>query len=140
MPGLTVSKTNPSRKRWLTAVFVLASILFAALILLKIGSPGPREAPEAEQVLKAQTGLPFQVLIPAYLPKPFKREKVQIITNQPGPNGEKMIKLIYSTRRGDTLTLNEWLPAAPTSGVANGTRCLCVCQTNGQCTMVGMEL
>ena len=48
----------------------------------------------------AQAELPFQVLIPAYLPKFFNREKMEIITDQPGPNGEKMIQLIYSTRKG----------------------------------------
>jgi hypothetical protein len=141
MPGPTARKTTPSRKGWLAAIFILSALLLAALILLKIGSSEPREAPEAEQVLQAQAGLPFQVLIPAFLPKSFKREKVQILTDQPGPSGEKMIKLVYSTRKGDTLTLSEWLPDTQVSDkAANGVRCLCVCQTSGQCTMVGMEL
>ena len=76
--------------------------------------------------------MPFQVLIPAYLPKFFNREKVEIITDQPGPNGEKMIQLIYSTRKGDTLTLSEWLPVDQSSAkaAANVRRCLCVCQTS----------
>ena len=83
--------------------------------------------------------MPFQVLIPAYMPKLFNREKMEIITDQSGPNGEKMIRLIYSTRKGDSVTLSEWLPANQDAGkvLAN---CLCVCQTGQQCNMVGMEL
>ncbi|HSA99065.1 MAG TPA: hypothetical protein VLE49_00330 [Anaerolineales bacterium] len=141
MPGLTAKKSNPLRKGWLAGIFILIPLLLAGLILLKISSSKPREAPEAERVLKAQAELPFQVLIPAYMPKLFNREKVQILTDRPGPNGEKMIQLVYSTRRGDSLTLSEWLPVAEGSRkVANVARCTCLCQANQQCKMVGMEL
>lgn len=53
-----------------------------------------------------------------------------------------MVQLIYSTRKGDSLTLSEWLAAEQDSGkaVSNTRRCLCVCQTTQQCNMVGMEL
>src|SRR5512141_3165367 len=98
MPGLTAQKSRPARKGWLLAgIFILLALLIAGVVFIKIGSSGPRAAPEAEQVLQAQADMPFQVLIPAYLPKTFHREKIQIVTDQPGPNGEKMIQLIYST-------------------------------------------
>jgi hypothetical protein len=142
MPGLTNRKSNRSRKGWLAGLLILIPLLIAGFVWFQIRSAGPREAPEAEQVLNAQSELPFQVLIPAYLPKQFNRTKMQILTDRPGPNGEKMIQLIYSTRKGDTLTLSEWLPMDSSSGktVSNIRRCLCLCQTARQCNMVGMEL
>jgi len=142
MPGLTNRKSHRSHKGWLAGLLVLIPLLIAALVWFRAGSSQPREAPEAERVLTAQAELPFQVLIPAYLPKQFKREKMEILTDRPGPNGEKMVQLIYSNRRGDTLTLSEWLPMDSGSGktVSNARRCLCLCQTGGQCNMVGMEL
>ena len=142
MPGPASKKSNPLRKGLLIGILILIPLLIAGVFWLTISLSKPREAPEAGRVLSAQTEMPFQVLIPAYMPKLFNREKVQIITDQPGPNGEKMIQLIYPTRRGDSLTLSEWLPSTQGSGkaVSDVVRCICVCQTNQQCTMVGMEL
>lgn len=142
MPGQTPKKSNSLRKGLLTGIFILVPLLLAGLLWLRINSSESGEAPEAERVLSAQAEMPFQVLIPAYMPKLFKREQVEIITDRPGPNGEKMIRLVYSTRKGDTLTLSEWLPIAQRSAktVSNVRRCLCVCRTAGQCNMAGMEL
>jgi hypothetical protein len=77
-----------------TGGFLFIAILSPGVLWLKnIFYSGPREAPEAERILAAQAGLPFQVLIPAYLPNFFNRERMEIITDQPGPNGEAMIQL-----------------------------------------------
>ncbi|RPJ27713.1 MAG: hypothetical protein EHM33_07035 [Chloroflexi bacterium] len=142
MPGLSSKKPNSGQRRLLAGIFILIPLLLAGFFWFKVSGSKPREAPEAERVLNAQAELPFQVLIPAYLPNLFKREKVEILTDRPGPNGEKMIQLIYSTRKGDTLTLSEWLPSAqdPAKTVSNIRRCLCTQQTTQQCNMVGMEL
>ena len=83
-----------------------------------------REAPEADSVLSAQLEMPFQVLIPAYLPTTFIREKIQVSADKIGPHGEPMIKLVYPTRRGDTLTFYEWLPSD--QGVERG-KPYCMC-------------
>jgi hypothetical protein len=148
MPGATITKSSkPSQKRWLLiGIFVLVFLLLSGIFWVALNVSSSREAPEAERVLSAQVEMPFQVLIPAYLPKAFQREKMEIITDQAGPNGEKMVKLIYSTRKGDSIAFSEWLPSAG-GMVENTRRCLCVCQTNkqshgdaSQCNMVGMEL
>ena len=59
----------------------------------------PREAPEAEAVLVAQIDLPFQVLIPAYLPAIVDRAQVKIDTSQAGPAGEPLIRPVPTERR-----------------------------------------
>lgn len=141
MPGPATRKSNRLRKGWLIGILVLIPFLLGGAIWLYIDSSKPREAPEAERVLQAQTEMPFQVLIPAYLPKLFDRKNVQIVTDQPGPTGEKMIQLIYSTRKGDALTFSEWLPTQRSGKVMSDVvRCVCICQANQQCNMVGMEL
>jgi hypothetical protein len=124
------------------SILVLLASLFAGFIWLKNNPSEPREAPEAERVLAAQAGLPFQVLIPAYLPQPFNRKQVEIITDRSGPNGEEMIQLIYATRNGYSITLSEWIPAplGSSATASNERRCLCICRSNTQCNMVGMEL
>lgn len=141
MPGLNNKEAKPWRKGVLTGLFILIPVLLGISLWFSLNSPTLREAPESERVLNAQVELPFQVLIPAYLPKQFKREKVEIITDQPGPNGEKMVKLIYATRKGETLTLSEWLPADQEAAktVSNIRRCLCLCRAVGQCNMQGMS-
>jgi len=143
MPGTTPRKeTKPFRIGWLFLAFLLILLLLSGLIWLKLNESKPREAPEAERVLSAQTGMPFQVLIPAYMPKLFIRKEAEIITDKPGPNGEKMIQIIYSTRKGDTLTLSEWIPSNQGAAkvLSNTMNCLCVCVSEQQCRMLGMEL
>ncbi len=142
MPGLDRKKSTARQRGLLTGLYILIPLLLAGSFWFSLSAPKLHAAPEAERVLEAQAEMPFQILIPAYLPKLFDREKVEIIADQPGPNGEKMIQLIYSTRKGETLTLSEWLTAAQGSGkmVSNIRRCLCICQTAQQCNMLGMEL
>jgi len=142
MPGLSSRKSNPPRKGLLVSAFILLPFLFSGFFWLRISASEPREAPEAERVLSAQAEMPFQVLIPAYLPKLFNREQVEISTDQLAPNGEKMVQLTYSTRKGDSLTLSEWMSVnlGSDKAAADVRRCLCVSQTSGQCNMVGMEL
>ncbi len=47
-----------------------------------------------------QADMPFQILIPAYLPPEFDREKMEITVNQSGPGGEPMVQLAYPTAHG----------------------------------------
>jgi len=143
MPGNSSNRSSLQWKGWMAGSLILIAILAPGIFWLKNNFfSGPREAPEAERVLSAQARMPFQVLIPAYLPKVFDREQVEIITDRPGPNKEEMIQLIYSTRRGYSLTLSEWIPIPQNSdSVASHVRqCLCICQSGEQCNMVGMEL
>ncbi len=99
----------------LAGVGVALALTVICLFILKDRLSGPREAPEGENVLTAQTGVPFQVLIPAYLPAGFNRSQVEIRTDQTGPLGEAMVSLTYTTRAGIKLTLNEWIPLDPES-------------------------
>lgn len=141
MPGLSPKKSNPWTKGLFIGGILIVLILLVGSFWLLIGTSTPGEAPEAERVLSAQSALPFQVLIPAYLPKDFNRERVEINTDQTGPRGEAMIQLIYSTRRGTSLTLSEWMPdAASAQTSSKAGRYLCICDTGQQCKMVGMEL
>jgi hypothetical protein len=141
MPGAAAPTSKPSQKRLLFGILILIPVLLAGFLWTQFKASQPREAPEAERVLKAQVDLPFQVLIPGYLPKAFNREKMEMVTDQSGPNGEKLVKLIYSTRKGDSVTFREWLPAVNPMDTPGGNtmRCLCVCRSDKQCNMVGME-
>jgi hypothetical protein len=71
------------------------------------------EAPEAHKVLDVQADMPFQILIPAYLPKAFDRAAMDIKVDRLGPGGEPMVELSYRTRTGVTLFLREWVPVNP---------------------------
>ncbi len=44
--------------------------------------------------------MPFQIMIPSYLPKDFDRENVEIAVDQAGPGGEPMVQLAYRTEEG----------------------------------------
>lgn len=130
------------KKISLIAVIFLAVVLsFTGCVLTKKGQSKPRQAPEAEQVLSAQRGLPFQVLIPAYLPRVFNREKVKVITDQPGPSGEPMVQLIYPVQ-SYTLVLSEWIPSNQEAGQngADARKCLCKCRSQDECESLGMEI
>jgi hypothetical protein len=110
-------------------------------LLLRNRPPELQEAPEAESVLKAQLEMPFQVLIPAYLPTVFVREKVKVNIDKTGPYGEPMIELIYTTRRGDSLTFYEWLPDEQTTNESRPyCKCMCVSRTTCNFEELGMSI
>lgn len=112
------------KRHWQEALALglgLALILaLSAWTLPRIFRTQPVEAPEADLVLQAQRELPFQVLIPAYLPAGFKRESVEISSAETGPSGQVMVQLVYSHPKGVTLTLSEWLPEEGGIGVPGG--------------------
>jgi hypothetical protein len=123
--------------------FIIIAILSPGVFWLRnIFDSGPREAPEAERVLSAQVELPFQVLIPAYLPNGFDREKMVISTDQPAPAGEAMVRLTYTTRKGYSLVISEWVPDDPALDQtgSNARSCMCVCRSRTECDLFGMDL
>jgi hypothetical protein len=132
-----------SRRRfiiWLVSgLLVVVSLLITGWAWLSLRPEEPREAPEAEAVLQAQAGIPYQILIPAYLPPGFQREQVEIQTGFAGPQGQAMAQLVYSHPRGVTLTLYEWRPSETTafdpgdSTGANVQMCSCMCRDRSQC-------
>jgi hypothetical protein len=120
---------------------LLVGFLIIGILWLRNRTPALYEAPEAESVLSAQLEMPFQVLIPAYLPAAFIREKVQISTDKIGPRGEPLIELVYTTRRGDSLTFYEWLPDdQATSSSKPYCKCVCVSRTSCNFEEVGMSI
>jgi hypothetical protein len=129
-----------------TAAWALIGVILvvAAWAWLHARAAAPREAPEAARVLQTQSSLPFQILIPAYLPAGFDRDEVSISTEDTGPQGQVMARLVYTHPLGVNLTLYEWQPGAdfdgslkpdysPVSG-AGPKRCTCMCAKSGQCS------
>jgi hypothetical protein len=129
---------------------IVFTLLACSFLWLQSSLAEPQEAPEAERVLNAQAEVPFQVLIPAYLPRGFNRAQMQIDTTLPGPAGEPMIQLTYATREGYTLVLREWRPRVPgpdqstdlssTSPQPRIVKCRCQCQSRTQCDMREMQV
>jgi hypothetical protein len=127
-------------KGWLVGMGIFVIIcLVAGIGWMKNLASQPKEAPEANRVLEAQMELPFQVLVPAYLPKVFIREQMQVNTDKVGPNGEPMVELVYPTRHGDTLIFYEWLPVDQTTGTQIP-YCRCACMSRTQCNFTEMGL
>ncbi len=129
-------------------IWLLIGLVCGATIVLAFGiggffwlasrNPQPRPAPEAAKVMQAQIDLPFQPLIPAYLPSYFDRQQVEIHTDQPGPQGETMFELVYPTRKGNRLVIQEWIPQK-TQG-SQPVQCRCVCTSPDQCNPVEMGM
>ncbi len=112
----------------------IAGVILAVIFLVwQKQSDQPREAPETEAVLQAQATLPFQILIPAYLPAGFKRDDVQIDKTISGNQGQEVVRLVYTHPIGVTLTLYEQQSNLTASTVdVNGTgssvrACHCMC-------------
>jgi hypothetical protein len=97
-------KTAAGWKRYviLGGLLTLALVAFGVWQVSSRASEG-REAPEAEHVLAVQAKMPFQILIPAYLPRQFNRKEVEISFNELGPGGEPMVQLAYKDRSGGTV-------------------------------------
>jgi hypothetical protein len=119
-PRLRIGK----RTVWVYAGLVITGVVVAAgaWLILRNRAAQPTEAPEAEKVLTLQAQMPFQILIPAYLPKVFNRAEVEIDVNQLGPGSEPMVLLTYRTRQGETLYLREWVPINPDMETLAGSR------------------
>jgi hypothetical protein len=101
---------------------ILVALATAALILSGCGTATATNAPESEKVLAVQAQMPFQVMIPSYLPKDFDRKNVDITVDQSGPGGEPMVQLAYRTKKGATVTLQEWVPVNPDLEILNASR------------------
>jgi hypothetical protein len=114
------------KRRW----FLVTGALAALAIVLALGgvliaqgrAPEPKEAPEAQKILEVQAGMPFQILIPAYLPKGFERARMDVDVGQSGPGGEPMIQLTYRTREGKTLFIRQWVPVNPDKEILAASR------------------
>ncbi|OGO31772.1 MAG: hypothetical protein A2136_03640 [Chloroflexi bacterium RBG_16_54_11] len=143
LSGEALLDKNKFRRRiWLGALLVAGlSVVVTGLFWIIGRSAAPTEAPEAEMVLNAQVEMPFQVLIPAYLPKSFVREKTQVNTEALGPQGEPMVQIVYLTRRGESLTFNEWLPFEQ-EATETSAYCMCICAARMDCASgeVGMKI
>jgi hypothetical protein len=107
---------------------VLGVLVFAGLVILGIvlsQSAVPdlsAEAPEYEKVQAVQGNMPFQILIPAFMPKEFDRAGVNIQVDQSGPGGEPMVQLTYRTIQGATLFLRQWVPVHPDKEILGASR------------------
>ncbi len=111
--GLNAEHTSIWR-RWPLLAGVLAIGLVAIGAWLASNStPASADAPEANKVLGVQAAMPFQIMIPAYLPKEFNRAGMDIQVNQSGPSGEPMVQLTYRTGQGATLFVRQWVPGNP---------------------------
>ena len=114
------------RRSWpLLGGLALIAVALLALVIWVVSSqsaPASRDAPEADKVLGVQANMPFQILIPAYMPKEFNRAGVQIQVNQTGPGGEPMVQLAYGTRDGAMIFVREWVPVNPAMEILAASR------------------
>ncbi|NLT42261.1 MAG: hypothetical protein GXX93_06280 [Anaerolineae bacterium] len=110
-------------RTWVLLLAFLGVILAAVLVWVLVEQePVAAEAPEADKVLAVQAEMPFQILIPSYLPKGFDRTGVEILVNQSGPGGEPMVQLTYRNRKGATIFIREWVPMDPSLETLSGSR------------------
>ncbi len=109
------------RPRWIIIIgfFAICVIVFAVWLFTN-STPAYAAAPEANKVLGVQSTMPFQILIPAYLPREFERAKVEIDVTQNGPSGEPMVQLAYRTQNGATVFIRQWVPGNPAKEVLYG--------------------
>lgn len=112
-----------TRGRWALLIGGAVLLLFGGgILLLGVKAQGSREAPEAAKVLAVQEKMPFQILIPAYMPKAFRRKDVEIQVDGQGPGGEPMVKLSYQSKSGVQLYFREWVPVHPEREVLASSR------------------
>ncbi len=127
-----MAKKKPKRqdtKKRIPGRWILLGVVLAALVVAVGGwliangrATEPTEAPEAQKVLDVQAGMPFQILIPAYLPREFNRAAMDIEVGMTGPGGEPMVQLTYRTKKGSTLFIREWVPVNPDKEILAASR------------------
>ncbi len=113
-----IQKSKQSRPLWMGRWYLVGGVILVGLLALggwwaRSKAQAPRDAPEASIVYSVQANMPFQILIPAYLPAEFNREKMEITVDQSGPGGEPMVQLAYSTDQAAVLFVREWVPVNP---------------------------
>jgi len=118
------AKARLWRKRWwLGGCLVLAIAIALGTMAFVSSRPEYSEPPEAASILAAQEGLRFGILIPAYMPKGFNRENVEIKVDQNGPSGEPAVQLAYRNKgKSAAVFLRQWVPGNPELEVLNGSR------------------
>ncbi|RPJ41050.1 MAG: hypothetical protein EHM21_13735, partial [Chloroflexi bacterium] len=89
---------------------------------IRVNAGAPREAPEAEKILALQAQMPFQLLIPAYLPASYDRKNMEISITETGPSGEPMVQMTYYSPDGPPLFIREWIPVNPDMEILAGSR------------------
>ena len=124
--GLEISRKTGKKipaRWWIFGGLALAlAVVIVTWAVIQAQPEQPKEAPEAQQVLELQANMPFQILIPAYLPKDFIRAKTEITVNQAGPGDEPLVEIVYRTRRGETIYIREWVPVNPELEILAGSR------------------
>jgi hypothetical protein len=123
------SLTSPNNKShrfprlWIIiGAVVLVGMLAITAILLNNNASVLKEAPEAANILEVQSSMPFQILIPSFLPREFNRAKVAIDVDQTGPGGEPMVQLTYKTSSGVNVYFRQWVPVNPDLEILSGSR------------------
>jgi hypothetical protein len=101
---------------------LIVSLVGIGLWQTNANASTPHEAPEAEKVLAVQANMPFQIMIPGYLPAEFDRAGVDIQVDQSGPGDEPMTQLTYHTPQGATLFVREWVPGNPDKEILANSR------------------
>jgi hypothetical protein len=129
VPGETLDSNNPAvaedctrqpqYRRYTRLALALACILTCVAVLgywLGASRPmTPTRAPEADQVLRAQTDLPFQVLIPGLLPAGFDRAHAELKVLQSSAVAHPIVQIGYRSRQADaSVFVSEWIPISPT--------------------------
>jgi hypothetical protein len=103
----------------------IAIVILVALGVWRINSSQANdliELPEASIVYAVQPTTPFQILVPAYLPRQFVRGSLSVQVEANGPGNEPMAQLAYSTPSGAILFLREWVPVNPEKEILAGSR------------------
>jgi len=122
-PRVSGKSKRISSRWWIAGGALLAVVIgLVAWLLLSSSTPALAEAPEAGKVMEVQATMPFQIIIPAYMPADFERGKVDIKVSETGPSGEPMAQLAYRTRQGATLNLKQWVPVNPDMETLSGSR------------------
>jgi hypothetical protein len=115
-----ISQSKKLNRWWIAGGILALSVVIAGIIFAS--SPPSTEAPEAKRILEVQARMPFQIIIPAYMPNDFDRGNVGIDVSGAGPGGEPMAQLTYATRSGASLFVKEWVPVNPDKEILNGSR------------------